>query len=66
MLLRFTISQRLPSLFLVRVLLFLVTLSFLGPPPESLRAAARAADESEDCARGIREGTGRALQLCGS
>ncbi len=37
MLSRFTISQRLPSLFLIRVLLFLVALSlFLGAPPMSL------------------------------
>jgi PhoPQ-activated pathogenicity-related protein len=37
MLYRFTISQRLPLLFLIRVLLFLVTLSlFLGAPPMSL------------------------------
>lgn len=37
MLSRFTISQRLPSLFLIRVLLFLVALSlFLGVPPMSL------------------------------
>jgi PhoPQ-activated pathogenicity-related protein len=37
MLSRFTISQRLPSLFLIRVLPFLVVLSlFLGVPPMSL------------------------------
>ena len=36
MLPRLTISQRLPSLFLVRVLLLLVALSFLGAPPIAL------------------------------
>jgi hypothetical protein len=37
MLSRFAISQRLPSLFLIRVLPFLVVLSlFLGVPPMSL------------------------------